>query len=77
MIQEVKHIDGKWFTSDFIIEDFKVQIKMRQNHGCKVHIFNNETNKVLKTFRYHFASQDFLLKKAKQWIELKKEDKPC
>jgi hypothetical protein len=64
-----KHIDGKWFTSNHSYKDRKLQVKMRSGHGAKIHIWNVEGTKVEKTFKYHFSELNFLLNKAKTWID--------
>lgn len=61
-----KHIDGEWFTSESEYNGFKLQIKMRKDNGSKIHIYKD--GKVIKTFRYHFATEQKLIDKAKQWI---------
>lgn len=63
-----KHIDGEWWTSNHEYLNHKLQIKMQPNKGCKIHIWNIEQTKVIKTFRFNFASEEYLLNKAKTWI---------
>lgn len=64
-----KHIDGEWWTKNYLYKDRKLMIKMRKGHGCKIHIWNQVGDKVIKTFRYYFAEDEFLLKKATVWID--------
>lgn len=64
-----KHIDGNWYTSEYEYKEFPIQIKMRDLHGCKVHIWNKDKTEVLKTFRFSFATVDYLLNKAKNHID--------
>lgn len=69
MYSSQKHIDGEWFTSDHIYKGHKVQIKMRKGKGCKIHIWNLEGTKIVKTFRYNFSTPTQLLKVAQKWID--------
>lgn len=64
----VKHIDGKWHTSNEIILGFNCQIKMQKGKGSKIHIWNEDNSKVLKTFRFSFAVKEHLIAKATIWI---------
>jgi hypothetical protein len=68
----IKHIDGEWHTSTHLISDRTCQIKMKPHKGCKIHIFDPTGSKVVKTFKYNFSTESYLLNKAKQWIELNK-----
>lgn len=63
------HIDGKWWTSEYNYEGHKLQIKMREGHGAKIHIWNKEITKVIKTFRYSFVTKDYLLNRAIDWLK--------
>lgn len=67
----IKHIDGEWFTSYHDFKGFPLEIKMRENHGSKIHIWNSDRTKVLKTFRFYFATEDYLLNRAKNYINNK------
>jgi hypothetical protein len=49
----IKHIDGIWHTSNHLILNIKCQIKMRDFSGCKIHIWDRDNNKIVKTFRYN------------------------
>jgi hypothetical protein len=69
MVTLEKHIDGEWWTSNHEYKTRKLQIKMRKSWGAKIHIWNVEGTKVLKTFRYTYYDQNFLLKKAQSWID--------
>jgi len=62
------HIDGNWWTTEHIIHEHKCVIKMQLSKGCKVHIWNKENTKVLKTYRFNFASEKYLLNLANNWI---------
>lgn len=64
-----KHIDGEWWTSEHIVDGYRCTIKMRNGSGCKIHIWDKLNNKVIKTFRFNFSTEDYLLNKAKQWIK--------
>ena len=64
-----EHIDGKWYTSEHIILEHYCQIKMQPGKGSKIHIWNQDKTKVLKTFRYSFATQEYLIKKAEGYIK--------
>jgi hypothetical protein len=59
------HIDGEWHTSYHDVLGFRSVIKMREGHGCKIHI---EMPGKIKTLRYNFASESFLIDSAKQWL---------
>lgn len=65
------HIDGEWFTSNHNYKNRKICIKMKPNKGCKIHIWNPEGTKVEKTFRFNFSTEEYLLNKAKTWIDKK------
>lgn len=65
------HVDGEWWTTIHEYEGHKLEIKMQPNKGCKIHIWNKDNTKVLKTFRFEFATEFYLLNKAKNWINLK------
>jgi len=64
-----KHIDGEWFTSNHQYKDRKLMVKMRKGHGTKIQIWNVDGTKVEKTFRFKFGELNFLLNKAKTWID--------
>lgn len=64
-----KHQDGEWWTSEHNYLGHKLLIKMSANRGCKVHIFPIIGTKVLKTFRMNFATEAYLLKRSKNWID--------
>lgn len=69
-MQQIKsHIDGKWWTSDYIILEHPCEIKMKENKGCKIHIWNKDKSKVIKTFRFSFANEQHLLNKAELYIK--------
>lgn len=70
-IQLESHIDGEWWTSEHMVEGHRCTIKMRDHSGCKIHIWNTEETKVIKTFKFVFSTQDFLLNKARNWIKNK------
>jgi len=65
----VKHIDGKWHTSNHEILGHKCQIKMQKSKGCKIHIWDKDNSKVVKTFRFVFYSEKYLVNKALNWIK--------
>lgn len=69
MQQIKKHIDGKWWTSEYIILEHPCEIKMQENKGCKIHIWNKDKSKVIKTFRFLFATEQYLLNKAESYIK--------
>ena len=72
-----KHIDGYWWTSHHTYKGYKLMIKMRENHGSKVHIFELGGTKVIKTFAFTYASDIIILDKAHKYIDnklLKKTD---
>jgi len=74
MAQLEKHIDGEWWTSRHKIDSFDVMIKMREGHGCKIHI---QLPDKITTLRYNFASEEFLLRKATNWLIKNKLLKPA
>ena len=65
-----QHPDGKWYTSEDEYEGHKLQIKMSTTgmSGCKIHIWDKNGDKVVKTLRYNFAKPAYLLTKAQNWI---------
>jgi hypothetical protein len=65
----VKHIDGEWWTSEHCMNGYRCTIKMRDGSGCKIHIWNIENTKVIKTFKFYFSTEEYLLNRAKKWIE--------
>lgn len=67
----IKHKDGLWHTSEHVILGIKCCIKMQEGKGCKIHIWNKENTKVSKTFKYNFSTEEYLLKKAEDWIKTK------
>lgn len=67
-----KHRDGEWFTQDYEYKNRKLQIKMRDGHGAKIHIWNVDGTKVEKTFRYSFCTKEKLLEVSKKWINNQK-----
>lgn len=70
MIPEVKnHPDGDRNTTNYDYKGHQLIIKMKKNKGAKIHVWDIQGDKVLKTFRFAFATQEFLLKKAQQWID--------
>jgi hypothetical protein len=76
-MQIEKHIDGYWWTSRYNYKGYKLMIKMRENHGSKIHIFALGTDKVIKTFAFIYATDIILLDKAHKYIDnklLKKTD---
>ena len=68
-IKTTNHIDGAWHTSDHSYKGYKLTIKMQSCKGCKIHIWNKEASKVVKTLRYNFSSEASLLEKAYRFIE--------
>lgn len=64
-----KHIDGEWFTSESNYNGYRLQVKMRPDHGAKIHIWDKANVKVVKTFRYNFASVQYLTIKAQRYID--------
>jgi hypothetical protein len=69
MVTLENHIDGEWFTSNYLYNGRKLQIKMRKGHGVKIHIWDVSGSKIIKTFRFTFSTEEYLLNKAKQWID--------
>ena len=65
----VDHRDGKWHTSVHIVMGLRCEIKMMDHKGCKIHIFDLSGKKVIKTFRYNFSTEGYLLNKASEWIK--------
>ncbi len=63
------HIDGEWYTSNHSYNGRLLQIKMREHSGCKIHIFNENGTGVTKTFKFNFATEQYLLDRAKKWID--------
>jgi hypothetical protein len=70
-MQLQKHIDGEWYTSEYNYEGYKLVIKMQPGKGSKIHIWNKDNTKVLKTFRMSFAPPEYFLEKAKEYINSK------
>jgi len=71
MIQEIKHIDGVWKTTEYPYRDRIIVIKSQKNHGMKAHCFYE--GKVIFTQRFRSILPALLLKRMKDridsWIE--------
>jgi hypothetical protein len=68
-VSKQMHKDGEWYTSEHSYKGRKLTIKMKEGHGAKIHIFDTERVKVIKTFRYIFCTEDRLIRKAQQYID--------
>jgi len=69
MIQDIKHSDGIWHTTEHFYEGYKYVIKSREGSGMKVHILNADNTKVIKTFRWSLVKASYAGAKAKQFID--------
>ena len=70
MYQKLKtHIDGEWWTDVYQYKEYELYIKMRKNHGSKIHIWDKQHNKIIKTFRYVYITPEKLIQKAKIYID--------
>jgi hypothetical protein len=64
----IKHIDGIWWTSEYMHNEHLIQIKMQKSKGSKAHIWNRERTKVVKTIRYSYVPLKTLLNKVHCYI---------
>ena len=71
MIEEIKHIDGKWKTTEYPYRDRIIMIKSQKDHGMKAHCFYE--GKVIFTQRFRCIDPKLLLKRIQDridsWIE--------
>ena len=72
MQQIKKHIDGYWWTTEYAYLGHALELKMRKDHGSKIHIWNLERTKVIKTFRWTAILPEKALRKATTWIDQQK-----
>lgn len=69
----INHQDGMWWTSETEYKDHRLMIKMNtkpntSRPGAKIHVFNS-SGQVIKTFAYNFAKPQFLINKARLWLD--------
>jgi hypothetical protein len=63
-----KHIDGEWWTENHFYQNHRLEVKMREGHGAKVHIWNVKNTNVIKTFRFGFITPEKMLNKAHNYV---------
>lgn len=69
MIEERKHIDGTWKTTEYRYKDRKILIKSQVGHGMKAHVFYPNKDEVQFTLRFHFIEPERLLQKVYNKID--------